>query len=357
MGRDRSSHVPISHWLFSDPKIIPLSGLNASRAPGKDRIFLNANGDLESVHWSGTRIVNSARTRMLPPSANVFEDFLNLADAAPNKVLRFARRNGMLGLCAHRLPQWHVPRTVSGDGYVHFCESMRVGSHGFTESVDSWRMISRSAGAIVALAKGSLRAKLDKQEEWNHAIWLPKKLSKWGNEAKRHSKILSHKKPAESKLLEHMCFIASEWIRCSGVAPSLSSQGGKFCITFSLPEKGFTLFGVLAAQLAAVLASDQSLKLCAHCRTVVEAGRNIGRDKHTFCSDCRSAKKPALYATRAWRARRAEAIRQVGKGCPIDQVASRVGTSSAQVSKWASAKAASRLELDLLNDAEPATYG
>src|SRR6266508_306795 len=106
----------------------------------------------------------------------LLQEFLTLANASHQGILRYARRWGPLWLCDHVLPMAH------GDGCwtVHEIEERdgdpRRAISWFQESIAGWRTVSRDARAVVRIARQLHRGQFGWREDWEAMEYLPRVL-------------------------------------------------------------------------------------------------------------------------------------------------------------------------------------
>src|SRR5688500_5717260 len=70
---------------------------------------ISVHADIELVDGGLLRVGDESRQRLLKTTEGILEDFLRLDGEPDKRLLRFARRWGILGLCEHGLPAIHNP--------------------------------------------------------------------------------------------------------------------------------------------------------------------------------------------------------------------------------------------------------
>src|SRR5436853_3942166 len=118
------------------------------------------------VRVEGDKLVYSARS--VPTYLNpdepfeILQGFLDLEGAASNKIVRFARRWGVLGICEHKLPATHNPgihtfvdspawKLIQRYEYRDSCFPVQWSGELWCEPLDEWRFWIQHANIIVRL--------------------------------------------------------------------------------------------------------------------------------------------------------------------------------------------------------------
>ena len=254
------------------------------------------------------------KARRVPHGANLLREFAGLEDAPDERILRFARKWGVLGICRHGLPSSHSRRCMPWGG----------NSQSGKESVARWRYYSRRSRSLLLVA-----SRLREPPRWTADglpvfPWTPAELrplafdlgsvlleAERGN-TKESAAVFG---PAEPTLLlldvwQVLTNVVNEWLALGNVRPVLLlsefAGGGRLRIVlapFGKPwEPEFPLFGVLGMQLAFAVSATRGLAFCG-CGKMFEPGRQpVGGARH-YCDDCRESGAPQRDAARDYRAR------------------------------------------------------
>ena len=251
--------------------------------------------------------------RRVRPAAGLLERFKDLGRAPPEKIRDYARRSGVLEICAHGLPTSHnKPRpNPDGEGVLSFgCIPLLVDQDPRTlwEPVSVWRRLAGEAHAIVNLAARLREGTVGKPEDWAairdapivavalHSVQgghLPEAgtAAEWRSLAQQS---LLGKSPAFEQ--EMLAEIVNQWLRWGDVRPSLGWKGDRPRVRLG----GDGLFGALAVQLMLAVNAGKGVATCTECGQVYAPKRLPNPNRENFCLDC--GRKIALR--RAQRRRR-----------------------------------------------------
>ncbi len=215
-----------------------------------------------------------------PPDEALLLEFCKLSDASQERVLDFARKHGWIELCEHKKDSWWLDRPWL-DWYD--CLVCRQGiSTQVRTSLDAWQACARHITAalrLAALVRG-------------HGKFRSSDLSDlhWGTQV---DAVTVDRETLDAQLQA----VVSLWLRPCGLPQNLvpytvPSQPGVYRIQV---ESGGSLIGRLGLQLAAALASSDSLPVCSLCGELLTTPR-----KGTQCSDCRYRKNAEASRQRYW---------------------------------------------------------
>ena len=249
----------------------------------------------EYISWARLEGNKVLPFRELSLPFGVLREFLDLESWQDKRILEFAKKNGVLGLCIHGLPVRHAPlRTNSGDweGTPGHCPFQRYGRR-FVEPLSSWRALSRAAGALVGLRYDSAATEHQKADRFRDSKWLSDQI---GN--------LSFRFPRSGNTNGIIEAVVNSWLLCSGILPQVVlTERGTFVLEFGFDHSGPNLFGFLARQLAVAMTYQSGLAVCAACHKPFESDRTTP-GRRSFCPECRRKNKPQYFAMRDYRARK-----------------------------------------------------
>jgi len=279
--------------------------------------------------------------REVTPETEAFDKFLELADASPERILAFAKRNGVLGLCKHGLPTWHD----------RYCEP-GFSDGAIIEPITSWRAISRAVGAVLLL-KGSIDEPITHTQEtrerweldWRNANWLSAQLNERAGRSdceveNRFCKLplpeLVRIRPFRLFGQRELANVVNEFLACSGIR--LSGRYSKVPNQRRLELVAETRFGpntfsLIALQLAQDWAGSKRVARC-YCGKLFPAPPTSSPRRRNFCPECRQAGKPGTVHMAAYRHRMSTARRLNAQGATVEQIAIELGREPDLIRKW-----------------------
>ena len=256
--------------------------------------------------------------------ADIVMKFVGLSDASDAKVLAYAKRHGVLGICGHGLPVTHITGVGTGGWRpVHctFRESVTVdGREWATEPIERWREYARLAGAILSAAAALHQGQPVPAAVWEQAEELaPRYLeTPWSRPSSgglversladdRGMNVLILDIRADvTKLrvtrtdLGRLEWALRQWMQLGAVTTWVDCADKGFRICFG----GETLFGALASQMAVMISRNGTLYPCSGCGDAFPAddGRGRGAEQHWWCTKPKCKKRAAAAASRKYRA-------------------------------------------------------
>jgi hypothetical protein len=233
----------------------------------------------------------------------LLRQFEQLADASGDRIVKYARRWGILGLCRHGLPMgfrrsgypwWHEDECALG-------LYMDYGDGGtFWEPLEGWRHWARQARGLLGIAASHRDGRLGRDEDW-------RAVREWGNlnamtglwtvEVDKETGELTRvpETPPQSRWPRTLDWERSElihwvtdWLRLANVTLGLRSAGSGLRVVLDCNG----LFGALAIQLVLVVGHSRGIAFCAHCsRPFLPAGSS-GGGKRRYCDrdECKKAR-------------------------------------------------------------------
>jgi hypothetical protein len=228
-----------------------------------------------------------------PEPTECLREFVRLAGATSEAVLKFARKWGALGICRHGYPFTHTSRqneswrgpAGSGRGCGPMQPPIASGIRGMWEPVEAWYHYASEAlemlTAMVYLGQGELAS----SESFRVSPQRDGKASTlFADHLRNQQFILTGK-------LTH-------WLDLSGLQPRAVWWPHAPVPHVQISALG--IFAILAVQLAAALTSPLGLYLCDECQYPFEPpnGRRPRRDKRRYCPTC--SPQIRLAAKRRW---------------------------------------------------------
>jgi hypothetical protein len=300
--------------------------------------------------------------RVGTPESGAFNKFLELADASSERILAFAKRNGVLGLCKHGLPICHGPcRPDPGEPaslpywQPLYCEP-HASKEGILEPLESWRALARAAVAVFRLnsaleepLRETQPAREERELKWHDAVWLSAQQyarAGHGDCEPEHQcwrfppASLPRLRPFRHFRQTQLANVVNEWLECGGIG--LRAYWRKDRSTPGLElladaRGGPNLFAYLALQLAQEWAGCKRMARCP-CGRLFPAPPTASADRRNFCRECRSAGKPGTLHMAAYRRRIRQARRMKAQGATIAQIARELNSAPERIRKWIAGK-------------------
>ncbi len=235
---------------------------------------------------SGGRLVYSPERHEVMPAPGVLQEFLRLCgqpeSQRPLKVVAFARRWGVLGLCEHDLPHTHEPGCYPR-GWWDYPDRQ------LWEPISTWLHLSRAAFAILNIAH--------KLHQEPPAVGNPTDWAAIFARSGRNAPWWQQRPDVERIILGR---VINEWLSLGNVRPSFEWHVSDRTPSVKLAGPG--LFGVIATQITYAAAAADAMALCSQCGRAYVPKRRPREGERHYCPDCgtRAAKR---HAQAAWRAR------------------------------------------------------
>lgn len=221
------------------------------------------------------------------PGAGLVKDFINLADAADDhkSILNYARRWGVLRICAHALPLTH--------GGPRGCPPLGLGQAEWWEPISIWRLYSRHVRAMVNIAARLCESELSDPADWkqiysqhegNNVPWWDRSI-----EADRGA--------AKLTLLQWSQLVnPGNGFLSSGKGPLLLDGGG--------------LYGALLMQLWLYVDERDGIAICFSCTEIYTPKRRPRNDQDHYCPRCRNRNKGNTNVARKYRLKKKSKMRK-----------------------------------------------
>ena len=243
-------------------------------------------------------------------SAELLDDFRAVGsrteEDSAGKVLEFARRYSILGLCRHGLPQHHrwVMKTFRRSPGASIFRQAEC-DLSLSESIANWQALARAATALIQLSDlSNALSPATLVTAWQNASWLTRKRHNWPKELSfrgRDDQEVARRLKDERKALLALC--VNDWMECSGLQLRLSEDLSEY----QMKPQSLGVFGVLAVYLAnEVFSGGRRIRYCAHPECGAEITgrelRNASPNRSYYCLDHKDVAQKE--ATRRFRAKK-----------------------------------------------------
>lgn len=219
------------------------------------------------IRWSAAQ--KYRRTRA---DGSMLERFVSLPSGTDAAIVRFARRYGPLGLCAHGAPASHSPHCRP------VCD----------ESLEDWRFYSRSALAMLRIGAAIALERLPDAADWQALYKKSGRVAPWW-----HRDINTEKSALEDVLNEWLSYAMPRfevnWPLTPHSRPALE-----------MAPAGMA--GALVLQLVLRVGRKDTMAACDNCGALYSSQRAPKTGQRHFCPDCRRNKIPEKYAHADYRA-------------------------------------------------------
>lgn len=328
------------------------------------QLYVASGGSLRRFHRGGRLLVpggievkgeclcwdllgrDGKRPRYVRPSPDMLDSFIRLADASERKILAFARKWGVLGLCEHDYPCTHdtscSPKGISPEelrgAKLKLQKRFRC-----SEPLETWRGSARSFEGLLRIAAQIQQGKRGDPLDWLFSGVVSIELVD-GNEVVPREVVsmirenlhvdfsqllsLSPNKEAEK---QHLARTLNFYLGSGGVAPNVEVREDSWEITLS---SGLFILGALSVQLMLAICRTEGLGLCTACgNAFVVTGRRPSRNRRSYCERCGKRAADA-DAARDYRRRRKEALGLFAAGEPDEVVAEKTNTRATTIAQW-----------------------
>jgi hypothetical protein len=239
------------------------------------------------------------------PDRVLLEEFVELDGAQPECVLAFARRWGVLHICAaHGLPASHNPMPRGAAlGEPDYCEPVVREHAGYRigrEPLRSWFDLAGTFNSVLAIAAALLGRQAGSMDAWER-LWRPQPEgvgvgdTSWrmlgdrlGTDPGRDRVQLGE---AVRRLLDWANLQASFTWSPVAERPTFEVVPG-------------SLFTALAIELCSALAGTEALAQCSSCGRFFSPARRPRPRRRRYCRRCRAARRPQRDAERDYARRK-----------------------------------------------------
>lgn len=275
-----------------EPDSWRLAGLYTEKSGTIDRTTLpTAFFRPTTVELKEAKLLWRGRGDRLEPGSDILAGFLNLSEASDEKILDYARANGVLALCAkHGMPcsGWpHLPE-------VEWCNPLGWtgwdNPSGF-DPTDAWRFYARRARAVLDVAAALHRGQPASPEAMQALSRVT--LDPAGEAVRNLPQTLSAQR---AEIGAHLQF----WIWHGGVIPQISWRENRPEIRIG----GTSLFGELGLQLILAVGRIEGLACCSECGRFYPPTRRPRADQRNYCPVCSESGAPLRYAQTARKRRK-----------------------------------------------------
>jgi hypothetical protein len=235
----------------------------------------------------------------MSPGSSLLAEFLSLVDAPDEKLVSFASRRGVLGLCWHGLPYPH--RALTGElpwnRMVNcFPGRLRRGStpggrpdYWLWEPLWAWRRYTQVARATLNIVAELRQGRSGRREDW--LVLFP------FSPADVSSSTEPSLRSIDKNPWHYIDSVLEDWFASRPVRLSftLSDEGQ---LGIDLDQTTGSLFEYLRVQLAFAIGRGGGLAMCASCGRLYSPRRRPNPNRLCYCQKCGRA-----AATRAASAR------------------------------------------------------
>jgi hypothetical protein len=212
---------------------------------------------------------------------NFLFDFSELAEADDARILKYARKFGVLGLCQHEKPLGHITRwPIEG-----LCTPVG-GPVEYKERTEKWRFFSRGFRAVLRISAALHEGKPGDNEDWQNALSLPRAAIRSSNP------------------WEHIAGIINLLMSWSAVHPYWSANSdGTMKIVFISSVHESALFTTLLTELLFAITKTRGVLVCSDCGRLFLPKQPARTGVRRFCGSC-GLRAAWRAASKAYRSRR-----------------------------------------------------
>ena len=242
----------------------PLVPRSSPLRPGTISVPGRIELDQDVLRWN----VVDPDTREKKAPTDLLERFVHLSDADPKRILDFARKWGVLGICEqHGLPHTHNPGYATNG--QHGCWPQGWPGECW-EPIEKWRSLARRFAACLRLAVAIDVGKKGEFNDWQVA---------------QHSDVPQNLAQAR----QWLSWDVGGWVVIGQVIPEMQYKGGAWVLEH-YAHGVVNLFGTLAYRLMIAVARTDGLATCCACgESYVIAVRRPNPDRRNYCRKCGKA--------------------------------------------------------------------
>ena len=244
-------------------------------------------------HWSDPFVVHETNEPIsVADTKGALAAFIKVGEE-PDRVLRFARKYGVLGLCEHGKPVNHNPPSEDGSGGCNPAGDLLSGRF---ESLERWFHFVRQARTLIDIAATLRTGSIPPKERWEtifedsiakgtYTPWVtepvPSLNKLWFGLATDATPKRDPEQYAQARNWLAVAMVVNEWMRMGAVRPWMTySESGVDLRMLS------NTFGALAMQLAAAVSSLHGIAKCSGCGQAYPRKAAIQRGRRNFCGNC-----------------------------------------------------------------------
>jgi DNA-directed RNA polymerase subunit RPC12/RpoP len=235
------------------------------------------------------------------PTATLLDQFVRLGDATEERILQYARRWGVLGICVHGLPSSHNPPVGDPTRDRAACFAMTVKDVDPSkpdepvehyEWLDDWKRFSNASRSLLNIATRLYNGKPGFPQDWQRVVMCnpfmrPPRIPWW--------------EPRVGVDRSQLSGVMNDWLLWGGVRPTME-YGRDF---WSVKLTGHGLFGVLAVYLSLSIAKTGGFAICTSCSRPYLPRRQPNANRRQYCPEC--GRKAAMRdAARDYRRRKGD---------------------------------------------------
>jgi hypothetical protein len=289
----------------------------------------------DSIHWE---LTGPARWQEI--SQATLTEFLMLRSGEPSRILKFARRWGVLAM------------RQMGKESVSYCpcgESMSEGS----DQISAWQYYARRVYALLNIASSLRQDKLGDLGDWRVIAAIDDKAGFSSAALDQHIYGLgccmfpeaSGNQSAVEVGRQIVAREVTNWLSCwrghrrrgvSDFSVQWNSKARRWQL--QMDYHGY-LFAGIGLQLALCIAGADSLYTCSGCGCpYVREFKRPKRGTSNYCPKCNQKGVAQRRAVDTYREKKAEVIRLQAAGIAPDEIARRLNAPVSQITKWLSKK-------------------
>lgn len=214
--------------------------------------------------------ISNALLRKKRSDPELLSRFTKLADAPPSRILKFARRWGVLGICKHLVPYTHNRPPLFRGEKRFWCTPTRNEDGKFWEPIDAWHAYSRQMQSMLRVAANLHQGRPGEVKDWNIIYDLGPTGD--GDGLGRYVNSDRH----------FFTLIVNFWIKVGSVRPNFSWSGDAAFVSFDTH-----LFGALVGQLLTLVSRTKGLGFCSGCGDpFIPVRRRPKADQRNYCVTC-----------------------------------------------------------------------
>ena len=302
-------------------------GLETARGDPLDRPVATAMVLVPShVEQQGDRLCWGSTPDQPPAPRQVgrqgLETFIRLAGAADGGIVAYARRHGVLHLCAHGLPCTHNParhaatsmamadqmqgparrlqrgaRRYLAMRLADGCQPETINVRGrllACEPLHEWRLWGCRFRAALNIASSLHGDRPGSVDDWQDLLRGGTREVPWWTRTVRAERLM-------------LMGILNTWLRIGDVRPTFQWRVDEGPSVFFSGGSVYdaTLFATLVCQVVFACARSEGVAVCSTCGTTYTPNRRPRVDQRSYCPRCRLAGAPQRDAQRARRRRKA----------------------------------------------------